>query len=879
MQTSTKITLFPYSLVRYPGLDYHTLQQWDFTSIDFNSHHELDKRLIYLKDRLCEELYLLINQQTDDKARQQLINLKRLIYNRKNIEAYLTSAWQDKLPAEISGQLLGYIQIGKDMHSIEWQLSHQYQEKLTEDRRYLQELTTHSGFQKALLLSSPVLFEQLKEFRTADASAFKQKELRIEFSLMRYLTRMAYKTSPFSFFTFTGLAISVPEKKLVPQEVKGSIRLSNALFDYLITILKMDPMINEHLLVQLNKTVAIDGDKIHFLVNFNNVESFQSLPAKGLQLYLMKIKLSSGLTLIQLIKQVKGHVDEDKSAIKSYLLKLVSSGFLELGVGINGLHPQWSSKFLSFLNDTKPQPAKVADLINLFTKLDRLRTEFSSADSILRKDILLKAEQQIGDTLNLLEAEIEVRESNSAAGHTSTAFSIDQFKSYRFTAKQLFYEDCFTNHKSRLPKSLLKPFIAKVDRLLLHLSPLDGLTSERQKMTNFFCAHYGTGFQTSLLTFYHDYYFHFKKKEKEIGALSAMSEETETWIAGFKQQIRKKDLTAETLNLSPDNFPLPIEPAGKYAKGMFVQLFDVDPDGTGEIQGVINALLPGMGKVSGRFLSMFDSGVTAKQVEHNIQLFSDEIIMAELNDASTFNANSHPPLLKYEITLPGGNGIYPPEQQLPVNDLKVSYDQIDKELVLTYGSKKVYAFDLSLESFFFRSNLYQLLAHFNIESRPSLKILIDSVDNVLLELSSPVGKGIRLLPRIVYDDTVVIRRKGWLVKTSSLPDPFVKEDDSTYYIKLQKWRLEYGLPELAFVYLRKQTVFEKDKTAKSGLGDDYKPQYFSFNQPLMVTMLRKLLLRSGKQLYFEEVLPDYISGNMHFQNSEIKEYLIQWNKH
>jgi hypothetical protein len=242
----------------------------------------------------------------------------------------------------------------------------------------------------------------------------------------------------------------------------------------------------------------------------------------------------------------------------------------------------------------------------------------------------------------------------------------------------------------------------------------------------------------------------------------------------------------------------------------------------------------------------------------------------ELNDGSVFNANIHPPLLEHEITIPGGSNNYPAEKRVSLKDILVQYDPASEQLALSHAATgtPVYAFDLCLESFYNRSHFYRLLAHFNPEPRAPLRSFIAAVDRQYASLSDTAGP-VQLLPRIVFEGRLVLRRKGWLVSKADVPTQLPTETEADYFLSLQRWLTAQALPQQVFVFLKSPYI---PATAAKGQlhRDDYKPQYISFAQPLLIAVFRKMLTRAGAYLYLEEVLPDAS------QTGTVTEHMLHW---
>lgn len=872
------LQIFPYSLVRYAGLHHQLFNQLKLKEAAhlLTSYKKYVDEKEKLKNNLCDALYPVIHRQLDDKVRLQLINLKRQLFNNKNINQsaiYL-------LPQHLQTELQVYLNRLEELNHFKHEHALKFEAQQQIQRKQIQQIAQLPELQNGLLLSSPLLYEQLSSFIKKDVERFKQKEHRTVFSLMRYISRMAFKTSPFSSFTYTGLAtLSEAAKSHLPHEVYSRLKLNNAIFEYLKTILKRHPLLNEHLLIKLNITAEINDDKICFLSNFNNIESFQQINAKGLQLMLYQhlIKHQKPVSLKQLI--FKLHQDlkgPDYESIKLYLIKLVEAGMLEMSLGFSGMDEEWDHKLLIFLESLKRVEPSVLPIIILFENLQKYKYKYPSAGSFERYKILKDAEKELNHVFSELQQEAGLPYYSSTSdkkiaheGLETDKFSIHKFNPYYFAARHIFYEDCFTKAKLALPEQKIKDFVHKTNDLINHLLPLDVMQKERKKMCDFFLKHYQANERINLNAFYKDYYFYIKKPEKELDSFQETdSLALRTWKGAILERLSEiEDSDENLINLDSrffTNLPNTSDLPKNSTAGMFVQF----SEGENGFAGVINALLPGMGKVSGRFLSLFDPKVTESFVQHNDNLHPDKV-KVELNDASTFNANIHPPLLTHELELPGGNNIYPADKQFNIRDLKINYDNENDKLRLYKGDSELYSYDLSLESFYNRSNLYQLLAHFNPDARVSLQPFIQLVDQFSQDQHPVPSPDLLTLPRIVYAGNVILRRKTWRIKTAIIPQQDQCETDFEYLIRLNNWLIDNKIPSEVFLFLRKRAYQNQSGDKREGLHDDYKPQYLSFYSPLFLTMFRKLLLRAGNYITLEEVFPK-------FSENKVSEYLIHW---
>lgn len=840
------LKVFPYALVRYAAMEFSTLQAIALTAMDTRlaAIDKLEQDFRQLQEQLCEQLYTAIQAAENDSARQLLLRWKRAVYNGRKPP--------EEMPAGLEALMRHYQQWLQQQQQVQEDWQTHYHAQLQQHRRQLQAWSREEALRKGILLSSPVLYAQLPNFATADPAAFRAKELKNEYSLLRYITRMAAKTSPFSTFTYTGISALQPTSATAPAGgVISNIRLNNSLFTYLRSLLVHHPVLNEIMEVRLNDTTTIDDTQLHFLVNYFNVEAFQSLPARSVALWLYH-RLQEPCRLAALIDTLAAEMPGTaREAIKSFLLKLAASGLLELGIGCSGIDPEWDGTLICFLADSPQQHAAVEALRELLQSLQTSRRAYAATDAAARAQLLDTAAATLNTVLDRLKDEAVLPDTPSA----STAFEVHHFAPRIFQSSDIFYEDASTSKVIVLPEDV-QVLAEKAERLCALLAPFDQLQEEKKSLRDFFLQHYDAAQQLPVTDFYQAYYLHVKKQQPDTARPTVMDIPENIQLAVNDGQVDIAGQPAETV--------VPV------SRGMFVQLFQPEQDAP--LMGVVNALLPGMGKVAGRFLHLFEPAVTATFKEWNTALHPGHLMM-ELNDGSVFNANIHPPLLDHEITIPGGSNNYPAAKRISLKDIVVQYDHASDRLALkhTTTGKPVYAFDLCLESFYNRSHFYRLLAHFNPEPRVPLRSFIAVIDRHYAATSG-AGGAVQRMPRIVFEGRLVLRRQSWLIRVDTIPAPVHTETEPDYFLRLQRWRVAQQLPRQVFVFLKSPYI---PATAAKGQlhRDDYKPQYISFAQPLLVAVFRKMTSRAGEYLYLEEVLPDAS------QAGTVTEHMLHWYKY
>lgn len=874
-------TIFPYVLARYASLPFGILDTLRLPGIDEHimAMEQLEASLLLERAACCDQLFTAIKEEPDNKKRQRLIQLKRDIFNGKAPAGPDVAASSSTAAALRSYAGLYY---RKQRLLQDWE--HLFNTQLASHRQQLQALTQQELLRSGVLLSSPVLYTQLDSFAAADPSAFRNRELKNEYSLLRYLTRMACKTSPFSTFTYTGIAALDHQQPYFRQphihrDINSCIRLNNGLFSYIRALMIHHPVFSEILELQLNVTASVQEAHLCFLINYFNVEAFQRLPAGNLPLWLYNFLRENPAPVATgtLVDILSGEIpDTDRESIRSFLLKLAATGFLELGIGCSAVDPDWDTALMHFLEPHLHKHPAMASLYRLLQFMATQKAAYAGASSRGRHDILQATAGNLNGCLQALQQEAglpvlttpgEALEEGGAST-TPASFEVNRFAPRYFLPQDIFYEDACTGEQTGLPATAATELVRKADLLFALLEPADGLLEERQCMRDFFLRHYGAGRRVNITEFYHAYYLHEKKPilaRKQAGNTPSGSLDIPDTLRVLPEQ--------ELVNIHVQG----AVPASRgVARGMFVQCYNEWQNGQPVLKGVINAPLPGMGKVAGRFLHLFDPAVAGDLLRWNSALHPDRLLM-ELNDGSVFNANIHPPLLPFEVRMPGGSSNYPPLRQISLHAVQAGYDP-GKDLLALYhipDGKEIYAYDLCLESFYNRSHFYQLLAHFNPDHRLPLRRLIEAIDRQHAQVFTK-QEDLRLMPRIVFEEQLVLRRKGWLVRTAVIPVQLKEETDAAYFIRLCNWRRQCGLPEHVFLFLKSPYI-----TAAGGNGgqlqrDDYKPQYLCFAQPLLVVLFRKLLARAGNWCYFEEMLPHATQLQ---QEQTVTEYMFHWYKY
>lgn len=856
--------IFPHIFIRYAGASHLPFRSLRIPGVDerMTAMDNISRTLAGLREKNCDALYKAIPGCRSKQEQQLLLNIKRDIHNlrpvkRPQLEKALNVLGAERPEAtDARNLLLELDQMLEKAGQLEREWRVDFSRLLLHHRQLFQGMCGEETLRKGILLSSTTLFGQLNSYCKTPASAFRHREQRNEYSLLRYMTRLCFKTSPFSTFTYLGLASlekepgwHIPSQE--PASVRSHGRLNNLLLQHLQHLLSAHPRINDHLHVRLNPSVSVTAANIKFLVNFNNVESFQQLPESGLVQAVMEV-LAEPLRLRRLTEILLNEfIDGEAAPLKNYLMKLVEAGLLEFDFQTSGTDPLWHlrlSDYLAPIAQSDPLLQRVCETLKL---AGHHLAAYNTADAQDRYTLLIQMHEQLhGLFRDFLEdmgidakEELQYRDEYVQSFTQQSSFSIRPFLLRQFRKEKILYEDTATPAGATIEETAVRQLSEHMSNLCSLLQPL-APKGEMQRMQDFFTGTYAATQQVHLLSFYHDYY---AAGEKDNAAppvpFAAFRDVLEQNIreAGYALHFNYADLA----HLAVPGNPLP--------RGMFIQFFEED----GQLSGVVNGVFAGMGRASGRFMHLFPDEVTVLMQQRNVAMHGDCILM-ELTDSSYFNANIHPPLLPFELNIPGGHNNLPPDRRIAVKDINVAFDG-ELHLVHAPSGKRILPYDMCLQSVQNRSRLYQLLARFSPFRGTGLQAFCNVVQDAFAEEADIVS-----LPRIVYEGRLVLRRHAWHIRTVNIPDSTDFTTDADFFRALYQWRNMHRIPAQVFLYLQPRR--REGKT-----GDDHKPQYIHFDSPLLLSLWSRLMTKAGEHIYLEEVLPDMESAGR-----PVNECLVQW---
>ena len=191
------------------------------------------------------------------EVRRVLLDIKRACFNGRSLLRHRSSPHWPALPGAVGEPASRVVALEEAQARNEEAYRAAYEEAASSERDAVRALSTDRGLIRGVTLASPALIEGLPRF---DRGVRDKRQARLEASLLRYASRAALKTSPFSTLTRTGLGVVTPAARgplqLVgaPLQERSLLRFKRYLLDQDHARLLQIPAFASRLRVALNSS-------------------------------------------------------------------------------------------------------------------------------------------------------------------------------------------------------------------------------------------------------------------------------------------------------------------------------------------------------------------------------------------------------------------------------------------------------------------------------------------------------------------------------------------------------------------------------------------------------------------------------------------------
>jgi hypothetical protein len=814
--------------------------------------------------RLGDTLHDHIGGQPDDRVRRALIAARRQIFNNRLPK---DPPPLDGLPGDLAAELEGWL---SDRAALERRLAtgpDVLAEELRRSRLALRELAAEPRLRRGLLLASPSLDTYLDQYRTSQRATLSKRGRRLERTLLEYLYRIAYKTSPFS--TFTGLAVGEFAEAGQTSPFAGRIgagwhshpRLNVAVLDRLSDLIVANADLRADLLVRLTPGWKSELDRIRYVrrsVSYGDDSATVGFDLVQTDVYYLNRSASLERTLqllereprlrfrdfVQRIRDAEGAsvAECEHWAQALHRLGLLEVADLRLNIyeadAVRGFAARLRRPALSWANDLAARMEGLADRIDAYAQ----------ADVPQRRTILAG----LRDELTAIQRGLGADDAT--------------------LPQTLLYEDV------RLDADGLaigrRPWNEQVGTALNAVStvlPAFDLNRPQQLLLKaFFLIRYGRGgrcddllqfileFQEDIYDQYMDLAGRQRSQFDEDGRYTGLNNWLNSPEIAALEQARQRfaDGMREAWAALPDGATelvlgeeflaavakelAPAAPAFAPA-GHFVQLART-PGGP---LAVLNQSFGALSFPFSRFTHCFaESGLAAELRAENRTRQPDGAVFAEVvGGVLTTNLNLHDRLTDYQLVCPGETGSVPADEQIALADLYLEHDETDDRVVLR--SRRLGREVIPVYLGYLLPMVLPAILRILLLFSPSSMATPRPWDGV--PAREPVD-GVTSRPRIRFAN-VVLQRRSWTVEADRLPARQPEDTDAAWFLCWRSWQRAHGLPEQVFAR------YSGGTDPKQPAWRESKPNYVDFGSFHSLVVFDHQARSVGGRIRMEEMLP------------------------
>jgi Lantibiotic dehydratase, N terminus len=826
---------------------------------------KLEERLRRVRGEMVDRLFAAVHESSPE-CRRFLLQVKRDCFNAKPLARHLSSPLWPELQRVCGGLERSLLALEEELAGWEGHLERVFRAERNGQRHRLLEQIQEPSLLRGLALASPELVTALDRLRRQPPDAWGRKERSLETSLLRYVSRVAVKLSPYS--TFTRLALGAVRRDLPPGgaefvgadwQPRSLLRLKRYLLDQINEMLLRYAPVRRTLRVNLNDTVEEAGPGRYRYLRLGYwdlhaesgelryfFDAFVHLNLEPARLATLQSLLPpGGLPYEELVAALAAGGEEDAAGFVERLLRV---GFLHLVLPWPSNEGHLEKRMLSFL---RQGPGWEGDV-----ELARLR-------ALLERMVALEEGYPTAPApaASLEEIDRIIDETWDVAARLA---DLPPTAVRRRSKKGGYYEDVFltpgpgsgSQAVLEIPETTARQLLKSIDPLVrlayLHNHRHDFMHS----LAAFMLQRWPDGREVGLLELFAAAQPLWKQSRQYkvdtrppaglhtsfnpfglecIERLRALREEiwsqVDRWLAAGPDENRiVGGELAALLAAAPSCYAPPVGPC------LFVQMADRE----GRLWA-LNRIYEGTGRFASRFTPVMDeesrrfyTGHYTARSGFRVGERRGEFIDIMRPQGDTLNV--HAVQTARVLEAPGEPTHLPGSRRLSLRDLAV---RVERESLLPV---LVDASGCELQ-------LLHLGGAGPMFMPPLVKFLSLFGPGEILPVFPPrpgVPAGDCTVRQRLTIDNIVLQRKRWIFYSDAVPAEFTELPEEKAFAAINRWRLEHGLPERMFLL---------EATPHFVLADRYKPQYVDFTSPLFVSLFRSALKAGSGPLVLEEPLP------------------------
>jgi hypothetical protein len=798
-----------------------------------------------------------------------LVNLKRDIHNDRIVKDSTLVIVRNILPKRLNEQLTEWLSLKRQEQDNTSESEQHYAAALETIEQYQARLAASPDFLKGVQLSGHRIFKEVERYLIhREANCSDNKKIRkTENTVLRFLYRMAHRTTPYASFTHLS-ECQWDTTLLTPKQIKEpglvhSAKVSRGLISWMLYQLSFQQGISDSMLISMNSTAVVSKDEVSAYVRGRDGsptgywgEKFLTLKLNDTTNFILKGLADQSLTKRALVTKLQTMKVPEASAVK-FINNLLETGLFEIGFEIPEQIPDLTRVLADKLRLIETKQAR--EVAEIFDQLYMIEQTFSNSDIETRKSLIQLLDELITQfsLLCKIEKPPQVGRSN-------------------------IYEDVSTTAPDpNWDPELVKESRCSFERLQRSLPIFDISVIERMGVYRWYQSRERITKEESLLDIYRD--FSALAQEQVTDIMSGVNNELiqplytlrEKFHRHLESAIDNRDYCAQnnTLQLDSSFLESLADQIPSYVPAYEEMSCKVQLDSQQKLV-VLKDISAGYGIFFSRFCELLDQHSSNSPLSKRIREANRSMIQsADIVGTFGLNVNLHPKLTDLEVVYPGSMGSK--SHRLCITEIGVKADPIKHQLRL-FDKRTGRSIELVPMNFIFPGaapNLYRFLCTFS----PLI-----NVGPVLFNHNTSTMNGESYCrPRINFD-SLTIYPKQWVVDLVQTKE-FLSQLELCRvesFSQLRRWYVSKGMPSRVNFFIQENRstqgtwVNEAQLWALEARTARSKPQFIELDNPIGIRLLIAQLRETQEgNIIFTEILPSLDS--YHGKDRAVSEFVIE----
>ncbi|WP_017609021.1 lantibiotic dehydratase [Nocardiopsis xinjiangensis] len=827
---------------------------------------ELVERILDTEDRLTatgqkisDGLYPVIGDPVNAEIKPLLVALRRAVHgNRLPAPRTRDPKVLAAVPEHLHELLRTWLEDLERRRTDYADLPELLAEERTQKYPALRKAVADPAFQHGLIQGSPVLFQRLRAWLTAESE--NEPDRKIALRAVKYLARVVAKTSPYSTFVSAGTLPLEPgprrpgtenvEDGSIASHQHSVLELNTWISDRIHSALWQQGRMDPDTPLRLNPSAVILGEHVIMLVGEKGREAVRAIAAAPAVLHVIDDLTRAGpIPRSDLTSRLEA-VSGQESSGGQFVQQVISAGLLE------PCPPRADQDPVPAM-DTEPSgQAEDPTLGSVLGELDTLMSVLPrTAEAEARSERLREIHTVLGETFTRLGLDPAALPPKNAVHETALLTEVPP------ALKEGRWEE-------------IRPDLDSVRRFTALFRPD---LPFKLACAHFFAEHYPRGRQVPFMEFYRDAIrsMNGTDTERTIGSELAAHlsgpfgpqwDLQESTVPALEEVAELRDRARSSLLNGPTgehgihlersalnriSAQWPGHVRAPESVSFYLQLLPGPSDGTGPL-AVMNECATGYGRgrrrLDGLLRGRSEAPYAPQRYRHR------DLVLAECDANFGHRLNVRPPATDHCIDYPGSFSDRPGERRIPLSELVVESDPASGLLQLRSPriGLPVRPLHLGLLGDFLLPSAFAFL----IKAFGEPPSLIYQAWSPFVDMTpwADGGEpdGVLEAPRVTVGGLVVARKTHY-VHARNFPVRKKGADDAAHVVRLISWLREHGLPRRCFVRVLNP---EWRSGRGSALTKARKPMYVDFDNMFLSASLERAITSDDDLVILQEAVPD-----------------------